>query len=216
MLRDDAIDWLVAFSRVKPEAAAWGGTTVTPDGEHDAGNRLVIPSFATLVRWALGDGEALCDGGLAPDAAEPARVDVLSGSFMMVRRDVWESLGGFDESYFLYSEEIDFFLRLKRLGLEAWATPDAVVIHDVGSGERHAPERLLYRMKGLAHFVRTHWSRPAARLATGVVWLGVAWRWLAAAALSALPPLAPRWGLRRRGYAGVLWRPGRWWGGYPR
>jgi GT2 family glycosyltransferase len=215
-LCDDAIDRLTDFSRSRPHAGAWGGITVTPEGDYDAGNRLVFPSLGRLARWALGDGDALSEGGLPAGAVEPAPVEVLSGSFMMVRRDVWNSLGGFDESYFLYSEEVDFFLRLKRLGLEAWATPDAVVVHDVGSGDRHSPQRLLYRVTGQAHFVRKHWSWPKASAAAGLIWVGVAWRWLAAAILSALPRDRARWRTRRRGYAGLLRHPGQWWRGYLR
>jgi GT2 family glycosyltransferase len=217
-LRSDAIDRLAAFARRKPDAGAWGGLTVTPDGRYDAANGLVIPNLGRLMRWALGKGNALSNGGLmAAGIDKPAAVDVLSGSFMMVRRDVWAALGGFDESYFLYSEEIDFFLRLKRLGLEAWATPEAVVIHDVGSGDRHAPERLRYRMTGQAHFVRTHWSPWKARVARAAMWIGAADRWLVSAILGVIVPgAADHWRSRRRGYGEVAWRPWRWWGGYSR
>jgi GT2 family glycosyltransferase len=215
-LRSDAVDRLAAFARSKPEAGAWGGLTVTPEGALDAGNRLVIPSLGRLLCWAMGKGDALSDGGLAAGADTPAPVEVLSGSFMMVRRDVWTALGGFDESFFLYSEEIDFFLRLRREGFEAWATPDALVIHDVGSGDRRSPERLRYLTTGRAHFVRTHWPPAKAAVALCLLWIGTAARWAGAAVLSAFPRAPGRWRSARRGYAGLVWRPWRWWGGYRR
>lgn len=219
-LTDDAIDRLDNFAQLRPEAGAWGGLTITPDGELDAGNRLVFPTLRRLMRWTLGDGAALEEGGLPGRDRTPGKtpgpVDVLPGGFMMVRRDVWDALGGFDEEFFLYSEEIDFFLRLKRAGFAAWATPHAVVVHDAGSGDRGSPQRLLYRTKGQMHYVRKHWSGPRARAALALLWIGFTWRWLAGLTLGVWSPRdrAQDWRRKRRAYGGLAFRPWRWWRGY--
>ncbi|MEY4508832.1 MAG: hypothetical protein RLZZ450_954 [Pseudomonadota bacterium] len=60
---------------------------------------------------------------------QPEQVDWLSGASMMMRRDVLESVGGFDETYFLYFEETDLCLRTKLAGWEIWYVPDSRVMH---------------------------------------------------------------------------------------
>lgn len=59
----------------------------------------------------------------------PEQVDWLSGASMMVRREVLETVGGFDEAYFLYFEETDLCLRMKAAGWEVWYVPDSCVMH---------------------------------------------------------------------------------------
>ena len=59
----------------------------------------------------------------------PEQVDWLSGASMMMRREVLESVGGFDETYFLYFEETDLCLRIKSAGWEIWYVPDSRVMH---------------------------------------------------------------------------------------
>jgi N-acetylglucosaminyl-diphospho-decaprenol L-rhamnosyltransferase len=64
------------------------------------------------------------------DTAE--RVDWLPGASMMVRREVFESVGLMDEGYFLYYEETDFCLAARRAGWECWYVPQSRVMHHAG------------------------------------------------------------------------------------
>jgi len=59
----------------------------------------------------------------------PEQADWLSGASIMVRRDMLESIGGFDETYFLYFEETDLCMRAKAAGWEVWYVPDSRVMH---------------------------------------------------------------------------------------
>lgn len=60
---------------------------------------------------------------------EPAPIDWCSGASMMVRREVLESVGGFDERFFLYFEEVDLCQRIKEAGWEIWYVPESRVMH---------------------------------------------------------------------------------------
>jgi N-acetylglucosaminyl-diphospho-decaprenol L-rhamnosyltransferase len=60
---------------------------------------------------------------------EPEPIDWCSGASMMVRREVLESVGGFDERFFLYFEEVDLCLRIKEAGWEIWYVPESRVMH---------------------------------------------------------------------------------------
>lgn len=56
-------------------------------------------------------------------------VDVIPGSAFLIRRDIFEKVGGFDENFFLYFEEADFCKRIKNLGYKIFMIPDAKVVH---------------------------------------------------------------------------------------
>ena len=60
------------------------------------------------------------------------RVDWVSGACMMIRREVFQDIGLFDEKFFLYFEEEDFCLRAVKSGWECWYVPQARVVHLVG------------------------------------------------------------------------------------
>ena len=77
----------------------------------------------------------------------PERVDWLPGASMMIGRPVLEAIGGLDQSYFLYYEETDYFLRAHRAGFETWYVPQARVMHIAGqstgvTGVKKVPTRL--------------------------------------------------------------------------
>jgi N-acetylglucosaminyl-diphospho-decaprenol L-rhamnosyltransferase len=63
----------------------------------------------------------------------PQQVDWLPGASMMVRRAVFESIGLFDEGYFLYYEETDLCLQAQRAGWTCWYVPDSRVMHIAGA-----------------------------------------------------------------------------------
>ena len=67
------------------------------------------------------------------DHAEDRLVDFVSGACMMVRREAFEAVGGFDEQFFMYAEETDWQLRMKRQGWDVAFTSGAEVVHLGGS-----------------------------------------------------------------------------------
>ncbi len=67
-----------------------------------------------------------------PMGQEPTRVDWLPGAALLIRRNVFETIGLMDESYFLYYEETDFCLTAARAGVECWYYPHARVMHIAG------------------------------------------------------------------------------------
>jgi len=59
----------------------------------------------------------------------PHSVGWLSGAFLMVKRDAFESLGGFDEAYFMFFEDVDLGFRLKKSGYRSFYIPAAEITH---------------------------------------------------------------------------------------
>lgn len=74
-------------------------------------------------------------------------IDWIPGACMMIRRQVFESIGLMDEGYFLYYEETDFCLQAKRAGWSCWYVPQSRVMHILGqstgvTAKNQAPKRL--------------------------------------------------------------------------
>jgi N-acetylglucosaminyl-diphospho-decaprenol L-rhamnosyltransferase len=69
----------------------------------------------------------------ADGATAPVKVDWVSGAAMLVRQEMIDDIGGMDEEYFLYFEEIDYMLQAARAGWETWHAPAAMVLHVAGA-----------------------------------------------------------------------------------
>lgn len=125
------------------------------------------------------------------DHAEVADVDWVSGSFFLVRKAVWDAVGGFDTAYFMYMEDVDLCWRLREAGWVVTYEPRAQVVHVQGvSADRHPYRMLLAHHASMWRYART---RTEGRE-----------RWLLA---FVLPGLALRLGLTsaRRALGGAPW-----------
>lgn len=107
--------------------------------------------------------------------------DWVSGAIFLVRRRAFESVGGFDEGYFMYLEEVDLCWRLRRAGWEVRYEPAAEVVHVQGVSTSQHPYRMLlahhrsmWRFARKTASARDRWLLPL--IAVGlVVRLGLAW-----------------------------------------
>jgi GT2 family glycosyltransferase len=82
--------------------------------------------------------------------AEPKRVEVIKGACLLLRRRSLDRVGLLDESYFMYSEELDLCYRLIRDGWQLWWVPTATVVHYGEASSRQVAEDMyiqLYRSK---------------------------------------------------------------------
>ena len=89
---------------------------------------------------------------------EPTLSDWLLGAFLFLRREMLEELGGFDEGYRLYGEEIDLAYRARHAGWERWYVPQAVAIHhhQAVTDKRFFTRRTLWHWRSILRFVRKH------------------------------------------------------------
>jgi N-acetylglucosaminyl-diphospho-decaprenol L-rhamnosyltransferase len=98
----------------------------------------------------------------------PGRIAWVLGASLIIRREVYAALGGFDPGFFLYSEETDLCLRARELGHEIGHIEDVTVRHIGGASEegRDPYEICRRKLTGLHRFWRKHYStKDAARLA---------------------------------------------------
>jgi N-acetylglucosaminyl-diphospho-decaprenol L-rhamnosyltransferase len=111
---------------------------------------------------------------LMPEDLTPASVDWVSGSCVLVQREAFEAVGGFDERYFLYWEDADFCRRLRNAGWSIRFRPDARVVH-VGARSSRTAKSLAIRafhrsayLYYVTHVAPSKWS-VRRRLAAGVL-----------------------------------------------
>lgn len=98
-------------------------------------------------------------------------VDWVTGGCLLVRRDCFRQLGGLDESFFLYYEDVDFCRRAAAAGWSVWFDPSLEATHHWPLHARRvpAPLRLMTR-HALLTYARKHWSGFRASVLSAVVW----------------------------------------------
>jgi N-acetylglucosaminyl-diphospho-decaprenol L-rhamnosyltransferase len=130
-------------------------------------------------------------------------VETLLGAVFLVRRAAFESVGGFDESYFFYLEESDLFARLRAAGWTILFEPAASAVHRGGEASSQVPREDLdaWLHDGFRRYARTHHGQSGERLAVRALRWGARLRWLLAHLQGGTRGL-----LRRRRYAMILAR----------
>jgi N-acetylglucosaminyl-diphospho-decaprenol L-rhamnosyltransferase len=118
--------------------------------------------------------------------------DWVSGACFVARRVAFDSVGGFDEGYFMYVEDVDLCWRLRRAGWEVWYEPGAEAVHEQGTSTSLAPYRMLVaHHRSLMRFARRSASGND-RLLLPLVGVGLVLRLLLAWADHLLRPVRER------------------------
>jgi GT2 family glycosyltransferase len=152
-----AIDTLAALLGRRPDVAILGPRTVDADGVVQVSTG---PDLVPRAEWRQG---RLVRGVKRRNPAAVARAEAIhsvehepawvSGACLMTRRSVLETLGGFDEGFFLYEEDVDLCVRARALGRVLF-TPRATVRHRLGASMAKAPAlaRLEYHKSHLRYY----------------------------------------------------------------
>ena len=173
---------IAAISRdldAHPEAGILGGRTFDENGALNPTSCWGRPTPWSLLCMGIGlsslfrgsrlfDPEAL--GGWERD--DEREVDIVTGCLLLIRRDLWEELGGFDGDFFMYGEDADLSLRARALGARPRLCPAAEIVHVMGASERIRADKMVRLFRAKARLFLKHWTRPAARF--GVAMLGLA------------------------------------------
>ncbi|MDI4236861.1 glycosyltransferase [Bradyrhizobium sp. Arg237L] len=181
-LASDAIDQLIAASLVSEAEAIVGGRMMRHDGSVDPHNCLAEPSLRQSIAFALGlrhwpggkwlDPDALGGWGRTGIRAVPA----LTGAMLLISRALWHRLGGFDEQYFLYGEDVDLCIRAKRLSGTTLFTGFARYVHRGGASSASDTQRWIAILRGKVSLYRQHLSPLGSSLARWLLLGGIALR----------------------------------------
>jgi N-acetylglucosaminyl-diphospho-decaprenol L-rhamnosyltransferase len=176
VVHEGAVAALVAFLDAHPNVAIVGPQILRPDGS-------VYPSQRVFPNFWLAGAHAL----LAPlwpsnpftrryrSPRKDGSVDWVSGAFFLARRDRFEEVGGFDERYFMFAEDMALCWEMRAHGHDVAATSDALVTHIEGvSRARASRAMLIAHHRGAMRFewqTASGWRRVLAPIATLVLGL---------------------------------------------
>lgn len=167
LVRPGAIGQLVCCLEERPDAGMTGARLVYADGrfQHSAFN---FPGLAQLTFDLFPMPNRLYDSRLngryprrhyRPNGP-PFHVDHPLGAAMLVRRDVAEATGGFDESFHMYCEEIDWCWRIRERGWKILTVPKAEIVHYAGESTKQVPAQSIVNLwRSRAQLYQRHHGR---------------------------------------------------------
>ncbi|MBN1571036.1 MAG: glycosyltransferase family 2 protein [Acidobacteria bacterium] len=166
MATHGAIQALLDLAVTQPRAGIIGARLINFDGSFQASYTpfpnlwqefLTLTGLGRLIygRWYPSRGPEEDKG--------PQQVDYIEGACLLVRREAFEQVGGLDERYFMYAEEVDWCYSMKQSGWQVWYQPAAKIIHHGGGSSRQRKsqrEAALYRSR--VRFFRKHHGNLSA------------------------------------------------------
>jgi N-acetylglucosaminyl-diphospho-decaprenol L-rhamnosyltransferase len=179
----------------EPDLAAVGPVIRNPDGSQYPSARTV-PSTGDAVGHALfglvrpSNRFTRRYRQLDVDPALPRDVEWISGAALWIRRSALESIGGWDDRYFMYFEDVDLCWRFRRLGWRMAYEPSGTVVHvQAVSTDRHPYRMIVRHHQSAFRFATKSWRGPRRLLLlpTAVLLVARAGVVIAARALGARP-----------------------------
>lgn len=162
-LRDNFFVRMTAYMDANKKVGLAGCRLVNPDGSPQSSTEVRYPGQ----KYAAGELEGLSDD-----------IAWVMGAAMVAETGLMKSLGGFDERFFIYGEDADLCLRVRKAGLQIGYIDDAVVVHWGGRSERGNEPVEVWSRKFAAEmiFFRTHYSKKAVRAIRRAHLMKAAWR----------------------------------------
>jgi hypothetical protein len=179
-LEPDTLHHLQTALESAPDIGMVGGLLLNPDGTEQAGGRRAVPTPWRTFTRAFGFSRLFpqhfqdYDLHTHPLPTEAIAVEAISGACMLMRRDVFEQLGGWDENYFLHCEDLDICMRFRQAGWKILFVPAARVHHLKGSCSKSRPVFVeWHKHKGMMRFYRKFFRHQYPGTLMWLVSLGV-------------------------------------------
>ncbi len=166
VVRPFALTALVQFMNEHPEAGGAGSRLLNADGSLQP-SCYPLPTLSREL-WRLFHLDVLYAYGVYKmegwDTAVTRRVEIVQGASFILRRNVLQRVGLLDDSYFMYSEEVDLCYRIKQAGWPLYWIPQSQVVHYGGQSTRQVAAKMfieLYRGK-VQYFRKNNGAGAAA------------------------------------------------------
>ena len=166
VLPADALEGMLEFMEANPDVGMAGPKLVLADGSLDLACKRGFPTPANSFYKLFGLSRVFPNSRrfgqynmtyLDPD--QVAEVDSVVGAFMMVRGQVVEQIGGLDEAYFMYAEDLDWALRAKQAGWKGYYYPKVTVLHYKRRSSEQKSKKARYEFwRAMYIFYRKHYA----------------------------------------------------------
>ena len=145
VVQEDTIRTMLGFMRTHPDAGLTGCKILNPDGTLQLACRRSFPTPWVAFTKVTGLSSLFPRSRLFGrynltylDPDETSIVDAVSGAFMMVRREVLQKVGGLDERFFMYGEDLDWCYRIRQAGWKIYYVHSTKIIHYKGESTRRS------------------------------------------------------------------------------
>lgn len=172
VILDNAIAKVVSFADAHPRAAVTGCRVLNPDGTLQP-TCFMFPSVLNMLLSSTYLYKLFPNSRFFGrermtwwDRSDVRQVDVVTGCFMLVRREAIDQVGMMDERFFIYAEETDWCYRFRTKGLEVTFTPAAQIIHLGGQSTAKRPVAMIVQLRlSILKFIRKHHGQLALLIA---------------------------------------------------
>ncbi len=161
ILKNNTVGSIRKFFQEEPRAGAVGPRQLFKSGGNRPENIAEDPSLINLIR------------NIFPrkyDWDQRQQVEVVCAAAIAIRKKVFDQAGGFDPEFFMYMEENDLCLRIRKLGKSIYYDPQGEVIHLAGKSTKDVRDikKMYYQSQDL--FYRKHYSKPALYAMKALRW----------------------------------------------
>lgn len=184
IVEDDTFGKIVRFMDDHPEAGGLGVKMVDGKGKFLPESKRGLPTPAVAFYKIFGLSKLFPKSRIFGQyhltflhVDKIHQVDVLSGAFMLIRKTVLDKIGGLDESYFMYGEDIDLSYRVTLEGFKNYYFPETRIIHYKGeSTKKSSINYVLVFYQAMIIFATKHFSQKNARLFSMLINMAVYFR----------------------------------------
>ncbi|MEE9430473.1 MAG: glycosyltransferase [Melioribacteraceae bacterium] len=166
LVKEDTLETMIKFLADNTEVGIAGCKVLNPDGTLQLACRRSFPrpwvSFTKVVGLSkmFPQSKLFAQYNLTYlDENESNEVDAISGSFMMLKKEVYNKVGGFDKDFFMYGEDLDLCYRIQQTGYKVFYVSTTEIIHYKGeSTKRSAIDETKVFYGAMQLFVKKHLS----------------------------------------------------------
>ncbi|HSU27013.1 MAG TPA: glycosyltransferase, partial [Chitinophagaceae bacterium] len=181
IIPEDCFQRCIRFLESHPEAGALGIKMLDGSGKFLKESKRSFPSPITSLYKLFGLSRVFPRSRIFSkyhlgnlDENSNHEVAVLAGAFMMVKKEVLDKTGGFDEIFFMYGEDVDLSYRIQKAGYRNYYFAESRIIHFKGESTRKGSlnyVRMFYSAMSL--FVRKHYAKSKAGIFNFLIHLGI-------------------------------------------
>ena len=166
IVREDTFEKMIRFFEENPDAGMAGCKVLNPDGSLQLACRRGFPGPWTSFTKVAGLSTLFPKSKIFAkynltylNENETYEVDAVSGAFMMLRKETYDKIGGFDPKFFMYGEDLDLCYRTQNAGFKVYYVHETEIIHYKGeSTKRSSIDETKIFYEAMHLFVKKHFS----------------------------------------------------------
>jgi GT2 family glycosyltransferase len=178
-LEPDNLEIMLDFMKSRPDVGAATCKLVTRNGEIDKPSRRSEPNMKNSFYRLSGLQQLFpkrfgAYNLMNSDPSEESELEALSGAYMMMSRAAYEAVGGFDERFYHYGEDLDLCRMIREAGFKIWWYPKTNCVHYRGQSSKKEPQKNLHSFHNAMWTYYDKWYRKDSNfLIDGVVYCGI-------------------------------------------